>query len=97
MFKKLWDSWFKSKNSNVAQPQGFKQKKRSVFLNRYFGVFYFIVVWHALGYFSFGLIKEKANSEGKDLQEFLSLDSSRVRRININVGGESNDRPEPPK
>lgn len=52
-------------SSNKPQaPKQFKAKNRSIFLNRYAGVFYFILAWHTFGYLIVKLAKVNASKRG---------------------------------
>jgi hypothetical protein len=45
-------------------PKAFQEKKRSIFVNKYAGLVYFLVVWHSFGYLFVSYAKESAKKEG---------------------------------
>ncbi len=45
-------------------PKSFKQTNRSLFMNRYAGGVYFLIVWHIFGYFLISSAREKAEKDG---------------------------------
>lgn len=51
-------------SSKPQAPKTFAQKKRSIFLNRYAGVIYFLVCWHVFGHLIIFGAKDKAKQEG---------------------------------
>lgn len=53
------------KTGSPQAPKAFAQKKKSIFLNRYAGLIYFLVVWHAFGYVIVAGAKKKASLDGK--------------------------------
>lgn len=69
--------WFDKLNRPQGQlpqaPKGFQSRKKSIFLNRYAGLVYFIAVWHAFGYVIVSGAKRKAESEGLILRRFCCL------------------------
>jgi hypothetical protein len=64
-------------------PRAFeKTSKKSIFLNKYAGLIYFIVAWHAFGYLIVGYAKESAKKEGLELYQ-LQGKHSNYKRIDI--------------
>lgn len=57
-----WLNKFKSQNPPI--PKAFKKKNKSIFLNKYSGLIYFIVVWHLFGYVLISSAKKQADNEG---------------------------------
>ena len=88
-FNKLFSKFSGTQNS-VQIPKAFKEKKRSIFINRYAGLIYFIVVWHTFGYFIASSARNKAQKEGKELHEYLSPGAN-VKRIEL--GFDTSSRP----
>ena len=43
-----------------------EEKKKSIFINKYAGLVYFLVVWHAFGYLFVSFAKETAKKEGME-------------------------------
>ncbi|CAF0854314.1 unnamed protein product [Brachionus calyciflorus] len=79
-----WLEKFKSvTQTNPQIPKSFKQKNRSIFLNRYAGIVYFIVVWHAFGYVLISSAKKKVDLEGLDMNRVMAQ-GSKVKKIEIN-------------
>lgn len=77
MLKSLIDKLFGKSTNNINNnkpqvPAGFRERARnSIFVNRYAGVIYFLITWHAFGYFLTDLIKNQAKKEG--LISFFNL------------------------
>ena len=67
MIKQFFNKLFgrnTSKSQQSSLLKTFRQKKKSVFLNRYAGVFYFLITWHCFGYIVASVAKKKANEQG---------------------------------
>jgi hypothetical protein len=72
MFKNLIAKLFgNNNNKQVEIPKAFREKKKSIFLNKYAGLIYFIVVWHAFGYILISTAKSTADKQGSF--EFFSF------------------------
>lgn len=70
MFKEFISKFF---NQNKPKaPKTFKQKNRSIFINRYAGLVYFLVAWHTFGYLIAKIAKIKANQQGLEVHEILA-------------------------
>ena len=64
MFKEFFSKWFN--RSAPHAPKAFKERiKKNIFLNRYASIIYFLVAWHAFGYFIAAAARNKAAKEGK--------------------------------
>jgi hypothetical protein len=64
MLRELFSKWLGVKSSTPQAPKTFKQTKRSVFLNRYMGIFYFLVAWHVFGYLIASATQNRAKKDG---------------------------------
>jgi len=65
MIKSFFSKWFNRSSANRPQvPKAFQEKKRSIFVNKYAGLVYFLVVWHSFGYLFVSYAKESARKEG---------------------------------
>lgn len=84
MLKDLFSKWFSNSSANKPKaPKTFKQKNRSIFINRYAGLVYFLVAWHTFGYFIIKLAKDNANQRGLELHETLS-EGTNLTKIEFN-------------
>ena len=55
MIKSFFSKWFNRSSSTTSSnklevPKAFQGGKKSIFLNKYAGLIYFIITWHAFGY-----------------------------------------------
>jgi hypothetical protein len=71
MIKSFFSKWFNRSSPptfpNKPQvPKAFQEKKKSIFINKYAGLVYFLVVWHAFGYLFVSFAKETAKKEGME-------------------------------
>ncbi len=64
MIKSFFSKWFNKSEKSVEVPRAFKSKKKSIFLNRYAGLLYFLITWHTFGYLIISSTKDKAAKEG---------------------------------
>ena len=68
MLRNFFKKWFNKNNNDINQqkvPQGFKQKNRRIFLNRYAGVIYFLLAWHTFGYLIIKFANISAHKRGE--------------------------------
>jgi len=67
MIRSFLSKLFGQKKTAKQQPEvpkSFKQTNRSLFMNRYAGGVYFLIVWHIFGYFLISSAREKAEKDG---------------------------------
>ena len=65
MLSDLINKWFSRSSAKKPQaPKTFKQKNRSIFINRYAGLVYFLIVWHTFGYLIVKLGAKSAEQRG---------------------------------
>ncbi len=92
MLKDLFSKWFSNSSANKPKaPKTFKQKNRSIFINRYAGLVYFLVAWHTFGYFIIKLAKDNANQRGSFYFFLFTLNvKSRLQYRGDSLDGNSN-------
>ena len=76
MIKSFFSKWFNRSSSTTSPnkiqvPKAFQGGKKSIFLNKYAGLIYFIITWHAVGYLIISFAKNTAKKEGLLLFWFL--------------------------
>jgi hypothetical protein len=64
MVKSLFQRLFGGSKKQPEAPKTFKQKNRSIFMNRYAGFAYFLIGWHIFGYIIIKTARNKAEEQG---------------------------------
>ena len=65
-------------------PKTLRQSKKSILLNRYYGIVYFLIGWHAFGYVIAKSAHNRAQKEGIDLVDiFARQTDTRIKQIEI--------------
>lgn len=82
MFKDFISKLFNLRSNRPPVPKSFKKTNRTIFLNKYAGLVYFLVAWHTFGYLIAKLAKLKANKEGIELHEALAQ-GAKVTKIEL--------------
>lgn len=82
MLKSLFQRFFGGSKMKPEAPKTFKQKNRSIFMNRYAGGVYFLIGWHLFGYIIIKTARNKAEDQGMTLHEAIVGDKT-VRKIEL--------------
>lgn len=63
MIRGIFEKFF-GNAKNPKAPKSFKLTNRSIFMNRYAGLVYFLIGWHLFGYVIMSTAKNRAEKQG---------------------------------